>query len=542
MVASSHVLASEIGAEVLAQGGNAVDAAVATGLALAVVYPQAGNLGGGGFMLVHLAEGRQVVIDYRETAPRAATADMYLDEDGDVRRGAGSSTLGWRASGVPGTVAGLAYAFDNYGSGRVSWSTLVEPARRLAAEGHVVSSATAAHLRAHARLLGLEPETRRIFLDDGKFRQAGDRWLQPELASTLERVQREGAAGFYHGETARLIATAMEKNGGTLTAADLAEYRVRERVPLRGSYRGYDIVTMPPPSSGGIALLQMLAMLEPHNVRALGAVSADRYHLFTEVMRRAFRVRAEFLGDPDFVSVPVQALLSPAYPARLMQDFDPARATPSDQIGAPTPVLAEALETTHFSIVDAAGNAVANTYTLNGNYGSGVTVPGTGVLMNNEMDDFTSKVGVRNMFGLLQGEANAIAPGKRPLSSMTPTLVFKDGQLLLATGSPGGPTIINTVLQVLTHVIDLEMPLKDAVAAPRIHHQWMPDALTYEQNGLPDDIAAELRSRGHTVKARESYEGATQGAANSVGIDPITGRRIGVGDPRRGDSGAVGVE
>ena len=339
----------------------------------------------------------------------------------------------------------------------------------------------------------------------------------------------------------------MARHGGTLTLEDLKAYRPVERPPLRGRYRGYEVVTMPPPSSGGVALLQMLAMLEPHDVGALGTDAAAKIHLFSEVMRRAFRDRAEYLGDPDFVRVPVARLLDAAYLRDRMRDFSPDRATPAAAVapglGAFDPAhlrRGERLETTHFSVVDAAGNAVANTYTLNGAYGSGVTIPGTGILMNNEMDDFTAQVGTPNMFGLIQGEANAIVPGKRPLSSMTPTLVFQDGRLVLVTGSPGGPTIINTVLQIITNVIDHRMPVMQAVEAPRIHQQWMPDVTTFERFGLNADTAALLRAKGHVLKERQSYEGAYQGDGATIAIDPASGLRLGAADPRKGDAAAVG--
>ncbi len=559
IVASAHHLASQAGLEMLQRGGNAVDAAVATGLALTVVYPIAGNLGGGGFMVIHLADGsdggrgRQLVIDYRESAPAGATRDMYLDAQGNVLSGPGSSTVGWRASGVPGSVAGFALALEKYGSKKLTWADVCEPARRLAADGHIVTQGSAAQLRNSARLLGQFEESKRIFLNGGTYWKTGDLWRQPDLAATFARLQKQGPREFYTGETAKKIADAMAKNQGTLTLADLAAYQPAERTPLRGTYRGHEIVTMPPPSSGGIALLQMLAMLEAHDVGQLGHTSAAKYHLLAEVMKRAFRDRAEYLGDPDFVPVPVAQLLDRAYLRKRIADYSPDRATPAGRIEPglgpvklsqlPTPgspLRPEPTETTHFSVVDAAGNAVANTYTLNGNFGSGVTIPGTGVLMNNEMDDFTAKVGVKNMFGLLQGPANAIQPGKRPLSSMTPTLVFKDGRLLLATGSPGGPTIINTVLQIILNVVDHGMPAMAAVEAPRVHHQWMPDELTFERNGLSADTLALLQARGHTVKERVSYEGGYQGDAETILIDPATKLRHGAADPRKPDSRALG--
>jgi gamma-glutamyltranspeptidase/glutathione hydrolase len=553
LVTSAHELASRAGVEILQKGGNAVDAAVATGLALTVVYPFAGNIGGGGFMVIHLAAtngqpARDLVIDYRETAPASATRHMFVGPDGKVLDGEGSSTVGWRASGVPGSVAGFALALEKYGSGKVTWADVCEPARRLAADGHRVSQATAHNLREWGpRLLAQFAESKKIYLKDGAFWNAGELWVQTDLGETFARLQKFGPREFYEGETARRIAAAMAQHGGIITLDDLRAYRPVEREPLRGRYRGYAIVTMPPPSSGGIALLQMLMMLEPHDVAALGHNSAAKYHLFAEVMKRAFRDRAEYLGDPDFVRVPVAQLLDPAYVLGRMKDFSPDRATPASAVlpglGKFDPAVlrhAEKMETTHFSVVDAAGNAVANTYTLNGAYGSGVTIPGTGILMNNEMDDFTAQVGTPNMFGLIQGEANSIVPGKRPLSSMTPTLVTKDGQLVLVTGSPGGPTIINTVLQIITNVIDHRMPVMQAVEAPRIHNQWLPDVVTFERFGLSPDTAALLRAKGHTLPERKSYEGAYQGDGETIAIDPATGLRHGAADPRKGDSTALG--
>ena len=568
MVTSVHELASLAGLEMLQRGGNAIDAAVATGLALTVVHPFAGIIGGGGFMLIRLADGRSVALDYRERAPASATRDMYVGPDGNVLSGPASSTVGWRASGVPGSVAGFALALQKYGSGKLSWADVCEPARRLAADGHRVTPIAAALHRTHAKLLTQFDESKKIFLNGGAFWKPGDLWIQADLAATFARLQKNGSREFYEGATAHLIADAMKKNGGLITLADLQAYQVAERTPLHGTYRGYDIITMPPPSSGGIALLQMFAMLEPHDVGALGAQSAAKYHLFTEVMRRAFRDRAEYLGDPDFVKVPVAELLDRTYLKKRMADFSPTRATPSEKIepglgtvkltslppGSPGLSLShhstlnaqlarlapESTETTHFSIVDAAGNAVANTYTLNGGYGSGVTIPGTGILMNNEMDDFTAKVGVKNMFGLLQGPANAIVPGKRPLSSMTPTIVLKDKKLFFVTGSPGGPTIINTVLQIVSNVIDFGMSVTQAVESPRIHHQWMPDSLSYERNGLSTDTANILKSLGHSFKERASYEGAYQGDGETIMVDPQTNLRLGASDLRRGDSKAVG--
>ena len=545
MVVSVHGLASQAGVEILQRGGNAVDAAVATGLALAVVYPYAGNLGGGGFMLIHLSNGPEVVIDYRETAPAGASRDMYLDPEGKPRQGPGSSTLGWRASGIPGTVAGFARAMNKYGSHKVSWAEACEPARRLAAQGHIITAGTAALLRDQSGLLGPCEESKRIYLKDGDYWKAGDRWVQPDLAATFARLQQEGPQEFYEGETARRIASAMAGNGGTITLQDLKNYRIAERAPLRGHYRGLEIVTMPPPSSGGIALLQMLGMLESFDVAALGRDSAAKIHLFAEVMKRAFRDRAEYPGDPDFVKVPVAKLLDPAYLRKRMADFSADRATAAATVrpglgGFVKPAGSESAETTHFSVVDAAGNAVSNTYTLNGAFGSGVTIPGTGVLMNNEMDDFTSATGVPNAFGLIQGEANAIVPGKRPLSSIAPTFVFQDERLLLVTGSPGGPTIINTVFQIITQVVDFKLPVEAAVAAPRIHHQWMPDILSFEPGGLSPDTIASLQAKGHGLQERASSGSGWQGDGETILIDLRSGLRLGATDPRKPDSTAVG--
>jgi gamma-glutamyltranspeptidase/glutathione hydrolase len=540
VVASAHELASQAGMEILRDGGNAIDAAAATGLALAVVYPIAGNLGGGGFMLIHLADGRDLAVDYRETAPAAAAPNMYLGPDGKPIQGPGSSTLGWKASGVPGSVAGFALVVEKYGSHKLAWRDICKPARRLAAEGHVVSQGTADRFHSFEGALSQFDESKRIFLKAGAFLKPGEKWVQADLGDTFARLEKYGPREFYEGETSRRIAGAMAAHGGSITLADLKNYRVTERTPLRCRYRGYDIVTMPPPSSGGIALLQMLVMLEAHDVAPLGFSSAAKWHLFAEVMKRAFRDRAEYLGDPDFVGVPVERLVDPAYIRGRMSDFSPDKATPAAAVlpglgKFAARVRHESSETTHFSVVDSAGNAVSNTYTLNGGFGSGVTIPGTGILMNNEMDDFTSAIGVPNAYGLIQGEANAIAPGKRPLSSMTPTFVFKDGRLVLVTGSPGGPTIINTVLEVITNVIDYGMPVQQAVNAPRISEQWMPDVISYESGAMAPETIAGLRGRGHVLQ-----ELGRQGDAESIAVDPRSGHMLGASDPRSTDAKAVG--
>ena len=539
------------------RGGNAIDAAVATAFALAVTYPRAGNLGGGGFAVLRLGDGRATSIDFRETAPSAAARDVFLDAQGNVIPG--KSTAGYAASGVPGTVAGLALAEEKYGSGRLTWADLIEPARRLAAEGFTVTAALAHDLQASAELLGQFPESRRIFLRNGDPYHAGDRMRQPDLAATLKRLQQHGPSEFYTGTTGQLIADDMKAHGGTITMADLAAYRAIERAPLCGRYRGYEIVTMAPPSSGGIALLQMLEMLEPHDVEALGFNSAAKIHLFAEVMRRAFQDRAQYLGDPDFVPVPTAELLDYDYLMHRMADFDPTHATSnaklsSGALGAPkfppsTGELApshESTDTTQFSVIDSASNAVSITYTLNGLWGSGVTVPRAGLLLNNEMDDFAAKVGAPNAYGLVQGEANAVAPGKRPLSSMTPTIVSKDGKPLLVTGSPGGPTIISTVLLIITNIIDYGLGVTQAVDAPRFHHQWRPDAIAHEPFFTSPDTLALLTGEGYTVSVRTLYANAPEASALSWGdaetifVDPQTGLRLGANDLRSPDSAAVG--
>ncbi len=560
MVASASSLASQVGVDVLQRGGNAVDAAVAVGLALAVTYPRAGNVGGGGFMTVALADGRTAIIDYRETAPAAATRNMYLGADGKVVPGL--SLVGHKAAGVPGTVAGLALALEKYGSGKLTWAELVEPARRLATDGFPLPQGLLNDLRPDSKTLSRFAETKRVYLRDGKPWEKDDVFRQPDLGRTFERLQKHGPREFYEGETARLIAEEMAKNGGLITRDDLRGYRAVERRPLVGNYRGYEIVTMPPPSSGGVALLQMLAIFEPRDLKALGHASSAKTHLFVEAMRRAYRDRAEYLADPDFVEVPVAGLVDKDYARKLMDNFEEDKATPSKGLAPGKPkglaaspsnptaaaVRRESTETTHYSIVDEAGNAVANTYTLNGLFGNGVTVPGTGILLNNEMDDFSSAPGAANLFGLIQGEANAIAPGKRPLSSMNPTVVKKDGKVFLVTGSPGGATIINTVLLVVTGVIDYGMNVTQAVEQPRFHHQWMPDQITHEPAAFAEDVASTLKAKGHKLITRSLYgeEGRLAhyrlywGDAESVLVEPVTGLRLGANDPRSPDSGAVG--
>jgi gamma-glutamyltranspeptidase/glutathione hydrolase len=528
MVASTSEIASRVGAAVMKRGGNSVDAAVAVALALAVVWPSAGNLGGGGFMLIRLPDGTAEAIDYRERAPLAATRTMYLDPQGNVINGA--STQGYKAIGVPGTVAGLYLAHQRHG--KLPWASLVAPARRLAAEGFEINFHTARSLRGRetTEKMAHFAESRRIFQRDGRFFEMGERFVQPDLAKTLQRIEEKGADGFYRGETARLLVADMQEHGGLLTAKDLEMYEPTIRKPLRGTYRGYEIVTMPPPSSGGIALLEMLNMLEAYDLKAMGWHSSPEVHTVAEVMRRAFADRAAFLGDTDFVKVPVEGLIARSYADERRKTIDPAHASNSADVGAGKPAGYESPQTTHFTIVDGAGGVVTNTYTLNDSFGSGVTAKGTGFLLNDEMDDFTSKPGAPNAYQLIQGESNAIAPKKRPLSSMTPTIVLKDGQVAFAIGSPGGPTIINTVLQVVLNVIDFGMDIQSAVSAPRFHHQWLPDELFWEELEFSRDTRDALERMGHHFHEKPGGLGDAQGIA----IDPASGMRMGASDARLG--------
>jgi len=527
MVASVDAIASRVGADIMKRGGNAVDAAVAVALALAVTWPEAGNLGGGGFILLRKAEGAEEAIDYRERAPLAATRDMYLDASGNIIKDA--SLVGYKASGIPGTVAGLALAHKRHG--KLPWADLVEPARKLAAEGFPVSQYLARSLAGKRTMERLQkfPESWRIFERNGHPYEPGEIFVQPELAATLARIQKD-PSDFYRGETARLIVADMQAHGGTLTAEDLARYQPTVRTPLHGTYHGYEIITMPPPSSGGVALIEMLNMLEPYDLKSMGWHSAQEVHTMVEVMRRAYADRAKFLGDTDFVAVPVQGLMTRAYAEQRRKDIDAAHASDSKAVASSEPARYESPQTTHFTIMDPDGTVVASTYTLNESYGSAVTAPGAGFLLNDEMDDFTSKPGVPNTYGLIQGEANAIAPQKRPLSSMTPTIVMKDGKVLFAVGSPGGSTIINTVLQVVVNVIDFGMNIQEAIDSPRFHHQWLPDKIKWEPFEFSRDTADALGKMGHVFEDRPEFIGD----AHAIGVDSQNGARLGASDPRRG--------
>jgi gamma-glutamyltranspeptidase/glutathione hydrolase len=526
MVASSEALASGVGVEILRAGGNAVDAAVAVGFALAVTHPVAGNIGGGGFMLIRLAKGDAVVVDYREAAPAAASRNMYINSNGQVVPDA--SRVGALSVGVPGTVAGLALAEQKYG--KLGLARVMALAIRLAQHGFVVSYGLSESLRQDRDFLAKFDASRRIFLRDGRLYEPGEVFKQPELARTLKAVSRQGAKGFYTGRVARAIVATMEKYHGLITMQDLAHYQPILRQPLEGHFRGYEILTVSPPSSGGVALIEMLNILEPLDLGLPDSFQA--MHFIAEAMRHAYADRAAYLGDADFASVPVARLTSQAYAGKLREEI--LHSQPEAPIAAGNPQAFEGSQTTHFSVVDAAGNAVANTYTLNNGYGSGVTVEGAGFLLNDEMDDFAAKPGAPNMFGLVQGEANAIAPNKRPLSSMTPTLVLKDGKLWLVLGSPGGGTIINTVLQVLLNITVFKMDILQAVSFPRFHHQWMPDLLILERVGFSADTIQKLRDAGYQIHFSDRM-----GDCEAIEVDPLSGWMFGAADPRA-DGKAVG--
>jgi gamma-glutamyltranspeptidase/glutathione hydrolase len=536
MVASQSKHASEIGVDVMRRGGNAVDAAVAVALAMAVTYPEAGNIGGGGFMLIRFRDGRTTAIDYREMAPLTATRDIFVDQKGELIKGEGSSTRGYRAAGVPGTVAGLDMALQKYGSKKFTWAQLIEPARKLAANGFELSHRLVETFEDAKEDLELYEDSKKIFLNNGQMYKEGDILKQPDLAATLERLQKNGPREFYDGQTAKLIADDMKRNKGLITLKDLKAYVAKERTPVRGSYRGYEIISMSPPSSGGTALLQMLNILEGYNLDKLGWSSSEKYHLVAEAMRRAFADRAAYMGDADFVKVPVAGMIDKSYAAKLRETINLTRASNSQEVRAGRPTGAEGTETTHFTIVDAEGNVVTNTYTINDLYGSGVTAKGTGIVLNDEMDDFAARPGKPNLFGLIQGENNAVGPKKRPLSSMTPTIVLrKDGSLWFAVGARGGPRIINAVLQTIINVIDHGMNIQEAIDAPRIHQQWLPDEIVTEPYGMSSDTQRALLAMGHKFAKREQYVASATG----IMIEEKTGVRLGAIDSRS-DGEAIG--
>jgi gamma-glutamyltranspeptidase/glutathione hydrolase len=545
MVVSVNEYGSAAGVEVMKQGGNAIDAAVATGFALAVVHPSAGNLGGGGFMLIRLKDGQTHFIDYREAAPARASATMYQDAHGNLIPKL--STVGYKASGVPGSVKGLVYAEQHFG--KLGLAKVMAPAIRLAHEGYELSWDDAKYM-SNERYLGMFPDSRRIFQNDGKGWHQGDRLKQPELARTLERIAAN-PDDFYHGQIARQLAEFMQAGGGLITTEDLARYEVKDRAAVKGNYRGLEVISAPPPSSGGIALIEALNILEGYDLGTAGRDSAKSVHLMAEAERRAFYDRAQFLGDPDFTSLSAVDLLDKKYATAWRDSIEPDQATPSSAlkrpnmfpdlehyaeqhpIGLPGP---ESPQTTHYSVVDSDGNAVAVTTTLNASFGSRVTVGPLGFLMNDEMDDFSTKVGAPNMFGLVQGAANAIAPGKRPLSSMTPTIVLKNGKLWLVLGTPGGPTIINQVLGFLVGVEDYGLDIQEAVNAPRLHHQWLPDQIFMERDRFSPDTLRLLEAQGYHIASRgESY-----GDGECIEVDSGSGELLGASDFRNDTGQAVG--
>ena len=524
MVVGPEQLAAEVGAQILRQGGNAIDAAVATGFALAVTYPRAGNLAGGGFMLIHLADDdRETLIDYRETAPAAASRDMFLDNEGNLDKQREYFSL--QSAGVPGTVAGMLYALEKYGT--LTREQALAPAIALARDGIPVSYSLFFEISASAQNLRKNPAAeRQFFQPDGSAYAVGDIWRQPDLAWTLSEISEEGINGFYGGEVAQLITTEMESGGGLITAQDLADYRVVERQPVRGTYKDFEIVSTPPPSSGGVHIVQMLNILEGYDLQAMGHNSAAYVHHLAESMKLAYADRSLYLADPDFVDVPVTQLVDKAYAEQQRQRIDSNVATPSVDIAPGQLLGSESTETTHYSVADRFGNVVSNTYTLNFSFGSNIVVPGTGMLLNNEMADFASSPDSANAFGLVQGEANKIEPGKRPLSSMSPTIVFRAGEPWLATGSPGGSVIISTVLQTTLNAMVFDMNIATAAAEPRMHHQWMPDVLKMEE-GFSLDTARLLQAMGQNV----DMASRTTGRTNSIMLDE--GWLYGSSDTRR---------
>ncbi|MCH8619488.1 gamma-glutamyltransferase [Undibacterium sp. TS12] len=529
MVVSEQALASQVGLDILKRGGNAVDAAVAVGFALAVVLPNAGNIGGGGFMVIHDSKsGKDIALDFRELAPEKATRDMYLDADGKVVPG--KSLYSHLAVGVPGTVAGMDVALRKYGS--MKWRDVIAPSIRLAEQGFEISPHLAETIDSSKAQLGKWPASSAIFFRDGKPLQAGERLIQKDLAASLRLIAEQGPSAFYEGAIAKKIVAEMQQHQGLISAADLKNYRAVERIPVRGNYRGYEVVSMPPPSSGGVHIIEMLNMLEHFPLKEQGANSAQTLHQLSEVMKLAYADRSEFLGDPDYYKVPVKGLTSRSYADELVKKIQPDRATPSAEIKPGKPQPYESDQTTHYSVADKFGNVVATTYTLNLNFGSGIVATGTGIMLNNEMDDFSVKAGVPNAFGLVGGDANAVQGWKRPLSSMSPTIVLKDGKPFLVTGSPGGSRIITTTLQIILNVIDHGMNAAEATVAPRVHQQWVPDQLRVEK-GISADTLRLLEQKGQVLKPA-----ATLGKTQTI---QITSQGFsGFSDTRNPDGSAVG--
>jgi gamma-glutamyltranspeptidase/glutathione hydrolase len=538
MVVTAQHLATEVGVDILKKGGNAIDAAVAVGYTLAVVYPAAGNLGGGGFMTIQLADGRKTFLDFREKAPLAATAHMYLDAAGNVIKG--STTTGHLAVGVPGSVSGLETALARYGT--MSRAEVIAPAIRYAEQGFVLDEGDAEMFATATQAFKVDPATSAIFLHRGQPYVAGDRLMQPDLARTLRQIREAGAAGFYKGPVARAIVASSQAGAGLLTQADLHQYRTRELVPVECDYRGYHIVSAPPPSSGGVVICEILNILEGYPLRDWGFRSARAVHVQIEAMRHAYLDRNSYLGDPDFVKNPLDRLLDKAYAAKIRAAIDPARAAVSKDLRPGVPPH-EGTNTTHYSIVDGMGNAVSVTYTLNDWFGAKVTAAGTGVLLNDEMDDFTAKLGVPNIYGLVQGEANSIAPGKRPLSSMSPTIVSQDGKPVMVVGTPGGSRIITAVVHTIINVIDYDMNVQEAVDAPRFHQQWLPNPTNLEPFALSPDTRTILEGMGHVFAGAQpaNHVAAILVGAPTLGGKPVGKNRFyGANDPRRNTGLALG--
>ncbi|HCM1971915.1 TPA: gamma-glutamyltransferase [Salmonella enterica subsp. salamae serovar 52:z:z39] len=530
MVASVDAMATQVGVDILKQGGNAVDAAVAVGYALAVTHPQAGNLGGGGFMLLRTKDGATTAIDFREMAPAGATRDMFLDEQGNPD--SKKSLTSPLASGTPGTVAGLSLALEKYGS--LPLNSVVRPAIKLAQEGFIVNDALADDLKTYgSEVLPHHENSKAIFWKDGEPLKKGDKLVQQDLANSLTMIAENGPDAFYKGEIARQIAQQMQQNGGLITTDDLAAYQAVERTPVSGEYRGYQIFSMPPPSSGGIHIVQILNILENFDMKKYGFGSADAIQIMAEAEKYAYADRSEYLGDPDFVNVPWQALTSKAYAKSIAGQIDINKAKPSSEIRPGKLAPYESDQTTHFSVVDKDGNAVAVTYTLNTTFGTGIVAGNTGILLNNQMDDFSAKPGVPNVYGLVGGEANAVGPKKRPLSSMSPTIIVKDGKTWLVTGSPGGSRIITTVLQMVVNTIDFGMNVAEATNAPRFHHQWLPDELRVEKGFSPDTLKL-LEQKGQKVALKEAM-----GSTQSIMVGP-DGELYGASDPRSVDDLTAG--
>ncbi|PAF53317.1 gamma-glutamyltransferase [Helicobacter sp. 13S00482-2] len=522
---SSHILANKIGKEVLDNGGNAIDAAVAVGYALAVVHPAAGNIGGGGFAVIHLANGENITLDFREKAPIKATRDMYLDKKGNVIPEA--STIGYLGAGVPGSVAGMSAMLEKYGTKKLA--ELIAPAIALAENGFVITQRQSETMLEAKKDFAKFSSSRKYFLKkDGSTYKEGELFVQKDLANTLKLIQKEGSKAFYEGKIADLIAKDMAKNGGIITKEDLKNYNVVWRKPVIGNYRGYEIISMAPPSSGGTHIIEILNVMENANIEKLGFGASKTIHIMAEAMRQAYADRSVFMGDPDFVKVPVNHLINKAYAKEIYAKISPNKATASSKINPGLKQIHEGHNTTHYSVADKWGNAVSVTYTINASYGSAAAVDGAGFLLNNEMDDFSIKPGTPNLYGLVGGDANAIEPNKRPLSSMSPTIVLKDGKLFMVVGSPGGARIITTVLQVISNVIDHKMDISEAISAPRFHMQWLPDEIRIEKYGMSEDVKDNLEKMGYKIVTKP-----VMGDVNAIVIDFKNHTMYGSGDPRK---------